>query len=108
MTSAAVDVVAWYSINSGSSTKTVGTKRANRIGIYDMSGNVIEWCYDWEAPVPTSPKTDYHNDTPGTFRIMRGGAYSFGAADQSIGYRSGQSPDSVAFPVIGFRVARPL
>jgi formylglycine-generating enzyme required for sulfatase activity len=72
-----VDNVAWYSDNSGNATHAVGTKSANELGIYDMSGNVGEWCWDWHGPAyPSGGTTDPKGPaTTQTFRLLRGGFF---------------------------------
>ena len=65
----------WYSGNSGGTTHVVGTKLPNELGIYDMTGNVREWCWDWAANYPTGAKVDYRGPTNGTYRIARGDSY---------------------------------
>ncbi|MFP4441686.1 MAG: SUMF1/EgtB/PvdO family nonheme iron enzyme [Spirochaetia bacterium] len=82
--------VAWYLDNS-TSTSDVAQKTANSLGLYDMSGNVGEWCFDWAAA--------------GYERVTRGGNYSGSASLLRVGYENGYSPASVAV-YLGFRFVR--
>ena len=84
-----IDEVAWYDGNSGNKTHPVGQKRANKLGLHDMSGNVFEWCNDWYAgdyynnirtENPTGPKI-------GTERVLRGGSCSNDAQYCRVAYR---------------------
>ncbi|MBQ8014512.1 MAG: InlB B-repeat-containing protein [Treponema sp.] len=65
--------VAWYSGNSGKEAHPVGTKKANTLGIYDMSGNVAEWCYDYYADFGTGELTNPVHES-GNYRCIRGGS----------------------------------
>ena len=71
------DDVAWDAWNSGDSTHSVGLKLANELGIYDMSGNVDEWCWDWWfASYPTGGLVDPKGSSePCVYRVLRGGAF---------------------------------
>lgn len=66
--------VAWYYDNSGSKTHPVKTKKANELGLYDMSGNVWEWCSDWYGAYKNSSDTDPTGLETGSSRVLRGGA----------------------------------
>jgi formylglycine-generating enzyme required for sulfatase activity len=72
----AVDV-AWYKGNSNSKTHEVGKKSPNRLGIYDMSGNVFEWCWDWGAAYENEVQSDPVGTTSGSVRVNRGGSSNY-------------------------------
>ena len=70
-----MDEVGWYYYNSDDKTHPVGQKQPNAWGLYDMHGNVFEWCLDWKGDYPTSSVTDSTGPSTGSYRVFRGGSW---------------------------------
>ncbi len=98
-----VDDVAWCYPNSGEMTQEVGTKTSNELGIYDMSGNVFEWCSDNFKDYSISAQTNPYNS--GIGRVIRGGSWIHDATLARVAILGAvRSPDT--FYYLGFRIAR--
>ena len=91
-----IDEVAWYDGNSGSSTHAVGTKSPNELGIYDMSGNVLEWCSDWYGSYSAGAQTNPQGPSSGSFRVLRGGSLESSYAGRCrVSYRDRGHPNAI-------------
>jgi class 3 adenylate cyclase len=100
-----IDEIAWYSANAKGRTHPVGKLTPNR-GIYDLLGNVWEWCWDWfQREHPTEPQIDYCGPPRGIERVLRGGSWSDLSACITATYRNHAVP-SEHENTIGFRVVR--
>jgi len=100
---------AWYDQNSGNKTHPVGEKKPNGLGLYDMSGNVWEWCQDcWHKPYESAPNdgSAWTSVNCGS-RVVRGGSWHFHPGRVRSAYRTGYFPDIRSYNV-GFRLAQDL
>ncbi|MCR5151883.1 MAG: formylglycine-generating enzyme family protein [Prevotella sp.] len=110
-----IDDVAWYYDNSyakGSSspdygTHDVATKSPNELGIYDMSGNVWEWCQDWYGSYSSIDQTNPLGPDSGSYRVFRGSSWDYGADHCRTVNRGSDSPLDAGY-CIGLRLALPL
>jgi formylglycine-generating enzyme required for sulfatase activity len=98
--------VGWFTDNSGAQTHPVGTKKANELGIYDMSGNVWEWCLDWKGGYSASAQHDPTGAGNGSSPGYRGGSWSNSAGRCRVAGRGSLSPAN-RYSYVGFRLALP-
>ncbi len=96
---------AYYDLNSGGQTHRAGDKQPNDLGIYDMSGNVFEWCWDWAGSYSSSSQTNPTGPSSGSDRIIRGGNWSFIANHCRVANRNYHDP-SIGRSHRGFRILR--
>jgi len=100
-----VGAVSWYSDNSGNKTHQVGTKEPNSLGLYDMSGNVFEWCWDWYGNYSSSAQIDPKGPVSGVSRVIRGGGWGNAATGVRSAYRFDGTP-SFRSGSVGLRLVR--
>ena len=98
-----LDSHAWHSGNSGATTHPVGQKQPNAWGLYDMHGNVLEWCNDWHGPYQSAAVRDPGGAGQASVRVLRGGGFGNNVSDCRSALRTG-APQGSRNPDDGFRV----
>ena len=96
--------VAWYSYNSGNKTHSAEGKQANELGIYDMSGNVWEWCWDQYGDYSSGSQNNPRGSSSGSYRVNRGGSWYNYASNCRLANRNCNSPGN-SYNDLGFRIA---
>ncbi len=100
-----INAVAWYNENSASSSHEVGLLAPNELGLYDMSGNVFELCWDLYGEYPTNDQTNPHGPSSGSHRCIRGGSWSNPFLNSRVFHRSILTPTS-RNAIVGLRLVR--
>jgi len=104
--SSSISNVAWWRTNSGDNTHQVGLKTANAWGLYDMHGNVMEWCWDRYGSYPSEAQNNPTGAVTGSYRVLRGGCwYSYYGGNLRSAYRYDYYPNYRG-DFIGFRLVR--
>jgi formylglycine-generating enzyme required for sulfatase activity len=101
---AILNPLAWYSSNSGSHVHEVAKKAPNQVGLYDVSGNLYEWCLDWHQSGNYSGGQDGVSVASSSYRVFRGGSWGNSPSSCSLGFRNDNSPGNY-YNTIGFRAA---
>ncbi|HOX25171.1 MAG TPA: SUMF1/EgtB/PvdO family nonheme iron enzyme [Candidatus Krumholzibacteria bacterium] len=100
-----LDAIGWYCGNAGTAPEVVAQKLPNAFGLYDPSGNVREWCWDWYGDLPATAVLDPAGPATGAVRICRGGSWFYSSQDCRSAARGTFPPDS-RDDTVGFRVVR--
>ena len=100
-----LDAIAWYSANARGKTQPVGLKKANELGVYDMTGNVREWCYDFFSSYPANAVANPGGRATGKDRVLRGGRWDRNPVQLRSTYRAYTQPKYQDYGT-GFRLTR--
>lgn len=96
--------IAWIDTNTGGKTHAVATKKPNTLGLYDMSGNLWEWCLDRYGKYKSYAQTNPQGPSSGSERVIRGGGWNYDARGCRVSFRSGTTSERQS--TVGFRLAR--
>jgi len=99
------DEVGWFNVNSDAKSHPVASKKANQLGIYDLSGNLYEWVWNWYAPYSYRFSDQFRGPESGTDKVIRGGSWYHAESEMRVTNRNFAKPFQKS-PYLGFRVVR--